>query len=208
MCQISIGRRPQVKIFHFGYELLNWASDPLCKAFGLVELFGPRPDLCPDVTNVTCMTQAQATWLQTNFIDEGLAKIYRGNPMYVPLNLLGTLQAAAGVPGARVGAPVWGQYTPAKYVRNGLELLGCVHLTPEGYTVLYEEMARHVMPHLSGPSSARRVKAGAEGRGFNKAVEAHEATEPEEAQPEAHAEQRPCLSDQERQCWVVVKDEA
>ena len=185
-----LAERPHVHVLHFGYELLDWHSDPLCKAFGLLELFGPRP-LCVDVANATCMTTAQAQWLQTKFIDAGLAHTYRSNSKYHGLNLLGTLQVAGGVPGARVGAPVWSQYSPRRFVRTGIAPFGCVHLTPEGYAVLYEELAKHVLPHLvelrTTPHKAEQAKA----------------TKPGHKVVATSAQQQPCRSDQARECWVV-----
>ena len=141
--------RPHVQVFHFGYELLNWDSCLLCKAFGATELKGRGPHLCPDTTNVTCMTTAQATWLQRKYIDEGLADVYKDNPNYHGLNLLGTLQVAGGVAGASVGRPVMSEYSPEQYVRKATGSWSCVHLTKAGYTALYHELAKHVVPHLS-----------------------------------------------------------
>ena len=126
---VLLAARPHVHVFHFGYELLDWASDPLCAAFGAMELFGPKP-LCLDVANVTCMTRAQATWLQTKFIDEGLARTFARNAKYHALNLLGTLQVAGGVAGAQVGAPVWGRFSPRQCVRGGRRLTPCAWLCP------------------------------------------------------------------------------
>ena len=94
-----LAARPHVHIFHFGYELLDWGSDLLCKAFGALEMYGPKP-LCRDVTNITCMTKAQATWLQTKFIDEGLAQIYKTERISTHC---GTLQAAARISHAKIG---------------------------------------------------------------------------------------------------------
>ena len=186
-----LAARPHVHIYHFGYELLDWSSDPLCKAFGALELFGPRP-LCMDVANVTCMTRTQATWLQTKFIDEGLAQIYKHDERYHGLNLQGTLQTAAGVAGAKVGAPVWSQFSPRRYVRTGYTPLGCVHLTADGYTELYRQMARQV---LLVPPARRAVPLAPSG------VLADEKQGP--ASLREGARQRPCLSDPKRQCWVV-----
>lgn len=194
-----LAARPHVHIFHFGYELLDWGSDLLCKAFGALEMYGPKP-LCRDVTNITCMTKAQATWLQTKFIDEGLAQIYKQQERYHPLNLLGTLQAAANISGAKIGAPVWSQFSPGEFVRNGLEPFGCVHLTPEGYTTLYNEFARQILPMLppdppdpgSGPDDVELpTKLPMEQDGDDDV--------------EAVAYQHACISDPQRQCWVARK---
>lgn len=137
--------KPHVQIYHFGYELLDWDSCEFCKEFGITELKGPKPWLCPDTSNVTCMTTAQTTWLQHKFIDDGLKAIYKNTPNYHGLNLLGTLQVAGGVSGARVGHPVMSQYSPEQYVRKATGSLSCVHLTKAGYTALYKEFVKHVL---------------------------------------------------------------
>ena len=207
-----LAARPHVHVYHFGYELLDWGSDPLCKAFGLLELFGKSP-LCLDVANVTCMTHAQATWLQTKFIDKGLAPIYKEEPRYHPLNLLGTLQAAAGLPGAKVGAPVWSQFSPGPYVRSGLQSFGCVHLTPLGYTVLYKEFYRQIASSLRGPPASSRQIAtllppardeqGLEERAQAEAREVEAEAVEEGVEQAVGAWRRPCVSDSKRLCWVL-----
>ena len=138
--------RPDVHVYHFGYELLNWDASTFCRGFGDMELKGDAPLFCTDARNVSCMTHVQAQWLQTNFIDE-LAKTFaaKGNANYHGLNLLGALQVAGGVPGAKVGAPNWSQYSPTRFVRNEEGPWGCVHLTPDGYTALYTELAKHIL---------------------------------------------------------------
>ena len=90
----------------------------------------------------------QAEYLQRRFIDEGLAREFASNAHYHPLNLLGTLQVAGGVPGARVGAPVWSQYSPSQFVHKADGMWSCVHLTAKGYSVLYAELLKRALPAL------------------------------------------------------------
>ena len=90
----------------------------------------------------------QAEYLQRRFIDEGLAREFASNAHYHPLNLLGTLQVAGGVPGARVGAPVWSQYSPSQFVHKADGMWSCVHLTAKGYSVLYAELLKRARPAL------------------------------------------------------------
>ena len=53
-------QRPHVHVFHFGYELLDWNSCGVCEAFGHLELHGSASrGMCPDTSNVTCMTYSQ-----------------------------------------------------------------------------------------------------------------------------------------------------
>ena len=78
--------RPHVHIYHFGYEILDWDGSAYCKGFG--DLLKP---VCPDTHNISCMTHAQAEWLQFKFVG-GLSERYANNSHYHGLNLLGTLQ--------------------------------------------------------------------------------------------------------------------
>jgi len=82
--------RPNVHVYHFGYDILDWNASAYCRGFS--DLLKP---FCPDTRNVSCMTHTQATWLQFKFVD-ALAQHYTNNSHYHGLNLLGTLQ----VPGA------------------------------------------------------------------------------------------------------------
>jgi len=193
--------RPHVHVWHFGYEILDWNASAYCRGFGDMELKCPSskpncPIFCPDTSNVTCMTHIQAKWLQTDFVDligKQLAAKGKGN--YHALNLLGTLQVAGGVPGAAVGAPVWDAYSPTKYVRNEDDEWGCVHLTPAGYTALYEEFAKHVLAQPLSLAAAPRL--------------AQQLVE--ELSPSAgsvHVERRACASNTQRQCSAVAKTES
>ena len=100
------------------------------------------------------------------------------------------------MPGARVGAPNFDHFTPAKYVRGGLDSFGCVHLTEEGYTTLYSEMFKHVIPHLETPR-------GGEVRGGEVVVEDKAWDKELEPRVGEKTTRRPCLSDAKRQCSVV-----
>lgn len=185
--------RPHVHVWHFGYEILDWSSSAFCAGFGNVELHGKRPFFCPSTSNVTCMTHAQGTWLQTGYVDM-LAAHYANHSHYHGLNLLGTLQVAGGVAGASVGSPNWAAYSPTKYVRKEDDSLGCVHLTPEGYTEVYTELAKHIMPVvLAGDETGEAT--------FEEAPSNTPAREPKAP---ARYKRRSCLSNPRRTCSVVV----
>ena len=183
--------RPHVHVHHFGYEILDWSASAFCRGFGNVELKGKAPLFCEDTSNVTCMTHTQATWLQNKFVDQ-LAEYFRGlnQTKYHGHNLLGTLQVAGGVEGAKVGEPNWDKYSPTQYVRKEDGPLGCVHLTPEGYTALYTELAKRVV----------EVKRRAEEK--DEGAVAMVEDEPR-AKTTAHAERRACRSNARRQCVVI-----
>eukprot|EP00964_Phaeocystis_antarctica_P095601 scaffold62039_cov74-Phaeocystis_antarctica.AAC.1 len=222
-------QRPHVHVFHFGYELLDWNSCGVCEAFGHLELHGSASrGMCPDTSNVTCMTYSQVrpphrspslplplalsltpTLTTTctctrRFIDEGLGREFASNAHYHPLNLLGTLQVAGGVPGARVGAPVWSQYAPSQYVHKADGMWSCVHLTAKGYSALYAELLKRALPALRASASsdamsraAGHVKQQGEQGAEQGLVEAGRLRQANEA---------PCVSNAQRQCWHLAPE--
>ena len=144
----------------------------------------------------------QAEYLQRRFIDEGLAREFASNAHYHPLNLLGTLQVAGGVPGARVGAPVWSQYTPPQFVHKADGMWSCVHLTPKGYSALYAELLTRALPALRASASSDATSRAA-GR-----VEQQGEQDVEQGLVEAgrlrRANEAPCVSNAQRQCWHLA----
>merc|ERR1711907_649714 len=132
--------RPDVHVYQFGYELMDWSSSVHCKGYGNALL---RRQMCPlGWIDVECCNKAQQSYLQQKYVDALAAKYKAKGYHYHGLNLLGTLQAAGGVPGAAVGAPNLKFYSPEKYVLKDSTPLGCVHLTPLGYNTLYAELVK------------------------------------------------------------------
>ena len=145
----------------------------------------------------------QAEFLQRRFIDDGLAREFVNNTHYHGLNLLGTLQVAGGVPGARVGAPVWSQYAPSEYVHKADGKWSCVHLTAKGYTALYAELLKRALPALraSASSDAMSRAAGRVEQGVKQGlVETERVQRANESPWETHA----CVSNRQRQCWHLA----
>ena len=145
----------------------------------------------------------QAEYLQRRFIDEGLAREFASNAHYHPLNLLGTLQVAGGVPGARVGAPVWSQYSPSQFVHKADGMWSCVHLTAKGYSVLYAELLKRALPALRASASSdatSRAAGRVEQQGVAQGVEQGLV----EAGRPRRAIEAPCVSNSQRQCWHLA----
>lgn len=145
----------------------------------------------------------QAEFLQRRFIDEGLAREFASNTHYHPLNLLGTLQVAGGVPGARVGAPVWSQYSPSQFVRKADGMWSCVHLTTKGYSALYAELLKRALPALRASASSDatgRTAGRIEQQGVAQGVEQGLV----EAGRPRRANEAPCVSNSQRQCWSLA----
>ena len=81
-------------VFQFGYELLDWGSCAYCEGMGYTELHGGHDGmLCPDTTNVTCMTHAQGDLLQRRFLDEGLGVTYQVTDRAPTVSTVGSLEA-------------------------------------------------------------------------------------------------------------------
>ena len=141
---------PDVHVYHYGYEIMNWSVSPHCETYAYNEL----GTICKrGYLDKECCIKTQRNFLQTLFVD-ALAAKYAGNRSinYHAVNLLGTLQARGGVPGAETGKPVLTQYSPAQYVRSDSSVWGCVHLTKPDYTVLWEAMAKQM--GFTGPASS------------------------------------------------------
>ena len=209
-------KRPTVQVFHFGYDLLDWSASSFCKDFGDAELKGPTPIFCPaGWANTTCMTRNQAEWLQSRYVDE-LAAHYRStnDSQYHGLNLLGTLQVAGGVPGARVGSPVWSAYSPTRFVRKEHDNLGCVHLTPAGFTSLYSELAKHIVKvrdragNTTVTMASQAASVGASASSPSRLATLSVANAPSASWSSLAVEgtrytRRPCFSNPRRMCWVA-----
>eukprot|EP00937_MAST-01D_sp_MAST-1D-sp2_P002766 g2766.t1 len=131
---------PDVHVYQWGYEILDWSGSSKCKGLGDSEL---KSCCCPKGwADTECMTKIQADYLQTRYVDV-LAAQYSGKHNYHSVNVLGSLQVAGGVAGAAVGKPNWGQYSPTKYVyQDGV--WACLHLTHEGFAVMYQAIAKQM----------------------------------------------------------------
>jgi hypothetical protein len=104
---------PKSKVFQCGYDipclegkcmLLDMLRNPYCG------------------TNITCITTAMVEWQR---MEIGVRQQKYPQPRYTGLNILGTVQKAAGVPGADVGKPVLDKGGPCEWE------FGCVHPKPK-----------------------------------------------------------------------------
>ena len=132
---------PHVHVYQWGYDLLDWSGSSTCKGFGDSEL---KSCCCPKGwEDVDCMNSYQQQYLQTKYVD-ALAKQYESKANYHGLNLLGSLQVAGGVPGAEVGKPVLGKYSPTAYVNQEPGPWESVHLTQQGYRAMYKQLFKQM----------------------------------------------------------------
>jgi len=109
----------RVKVVQFGYDILTFSMG-ICPAVGLA-LF-PACVLDPTCIN-TNFTRLQFEYVQT------LSRMYPGR--HESVNLLGTMQAAGGIVGARPGVPVLNRYTPDIFMAD------CIHASALGYTAVF-----------------------------------------------------------------------
>jgi len=138
-------QHPNVKVYQFGYEIMDWLASAHCRTYG----YNLLHKVCPlGVDDVECCNKEFVKYVQTGYVDV-LGARYAGKHPYHPINLLGTLQKAGGVPGAEVGSPNLGKYSPSKYVIKDSTPLGCVHLTPPGYNLVYKELGKKMFPNHS-----------------------------------------------------------
>jgi len=137
-------QHPNVKVYQFGYEIMDWPASPHCRTYG----YNLLHKVCPlGVDDVDCCNKQFVKYLQTGYVDV-LGARYAGRHPYHPINLLGTLQKAGGVPGADVGHPNLEKYSPSKYVIKDSTPLGCVHLTVPGYNLVYKELGKKMFPGM------------------------------------------------------------
>ena len=132
---------PDVHVYQWGYEILDWKASEFCEGFGDSEL---KSCCCPrGWKDATCMNTYARDYLQIKYVG-ALAERYAAQN-YHGLNLLGTLQAAGGVPGASVGQPVLSEYSPPGSVINASgDPWACVHLTATGFHTMYVELAKQM----------------------------------------------------------------
>jgi len=124
---IALAAHPNVKIVQFGYDLLNWKNNNiLCTIMGTTLTSAS----CGSFPSIQCQNELIAQ-IQYLYVDE-ISKYY---PQHYSVDMLGTLQAAAGVSGATIGSPAWAENSPAQYMDAT-----CIHLNPAGYAAFFEAL--------------------------------------------------------------------
>ena len=122
---------PRLKLVTFGYDILFW-SYLMCQGTG-EKMFKPYcgaktgPDYVACANQLFYSIQHQCT--------EVLAQDYP-DQVFSP-NLLGSWQAAGGVPGAAVGRPVDNVFSPNEY--TGPTKL-CLHANDKGYEIIFNNL--------------------------------------------------------------------
>jgi hypothetical protein len=122
---------PKLKLVTFGYDILFW-SYLMCQSTG-EKMFKPYCGAKSGKDYVTCANQLfYAIQYQCTNV---LAQNYPGQ-VYSP-NLLGSWQAAGRVPGAAIGKPVDGVFSPNEF--TGPTKL-CLHANDKGYDVIFTNL--------------------------------------------------------------------
>ena len=105
---------PEAKVGQLNYDI--GCADDSCRAIGEAFLGGAFCENSADST--TCMGMVLQYW-QTIYVDALQAKY--AMPKYSGMNILGTVQKAAGIEGAEVGTLVLGQGAKCEWT------VSCVH---------------------------------------------------------------------------------
>lgn len=118
---------PPLRIIQFGYDLLC-LNDRSKQGYR-------TSDECPDAANATCFNHRM--WRLSHEVLAPVAARSVPARRHRFYDLLGTLQADAGIAGARPGEPRLDVFTPESYF-----VVDCTHPTPKGFRVLFEELNR------------------------------------------------------------------
>ena len=111
---------PNARIVGFGYDLMGFAGAE-CTEYPLYLLPGCNGD-------ATCVN---THFLKVQGVWDDLAKSYA---FVDSINLLGSLQAAAGSSVAKVGSPDLAHYSPESFYGD------CIHPNEDGFDVLFSNM--------------------------------------------------------------------
>jgi len=112
---------PQLRVVGFGYDLLGFGT-----ILGNILSRAILPD---------CSGNAQCVNSEFLSIQSVYDRLGETKSNFDVLNLLGSLQAHAGVQGAAVGSPVLSEFSP-----NNLFDATAIHPTAEGYRVVFENL--------------------------------------------------------------------
>eukprot|EP00995_Heteronema_vittatum_P000420 NODE_1055_length_1081_cov_260.770349_g736_i0.p1 GENE.NODE_1055_length_1081_cov_260.770349_g736_i0~~NODE_1055_length_1081_cov_260.770349_g736_i0.p1 ORF type:complete len:279 (+),score=129.77 NODE_1055_length_1081_cov_260.770349_g736_i0:60-839(+) len=113
-------KNPKLRVVGFGYDLMGFGKLPLCPIEALA-IF-PHCEDSPVCVN-TQFIKIQTVW-------DMMSKKY---PLVDTVNLLGSLQAAAHMPGASVGHPNLAHYSPDDLMQSN-----CIHPTPTGFGYVFD----------------------------------------------------------------------
>lgn len=118
---------PNIKVVQFGYDLLDFEdNNPVCNVLG----WQVSKTYCGIFPTRECQNELVSK-IQTLYVDK-LSTYY---PNHYSVNLLGALQAAAGVRNAAIGRPNFSEQSPTEFMDPS-----CIHLTEEGYEIMFEAL--------------------------------------------------------------------
>lgn len=123
---------PKIKVVSFGYDILFW---------GYFECIGEGDEIfarCGTHTNKTFIPCANQLFYHIQDTLEGLEKEYTAKGFsFTSPRMLGSLQAAAKIPGAKIGTPNDAFFSPNQY--TGVSRL-CLHANDEGFGIIFNNL--------------------------------------------------------------------
>ena len=114
---------PNVKIFQFGYDILNFGENLECIAMGTA-LFPS----CHD--NAECVN-TQFVKIQHDYVE----KLSQNYTQHTALDILGTLQHAGNDTKATPGNPDLTTWSPKELMEDN-----CIHASQEGFQIIFEQV--------------------------------------------------------------------
>jgi len=110
-------KHPKVQVIQFGYDIINFAKNALCRLIGYDEIHEcfDRPE---------CINP-QMVKIQYLYVDN-MTSYYPEN-QYFAANMLGSLQASENIPGASLEHPNLDYWSPADLIMDN-----CIHPTTDG----------------------------------------------------------------------------
>jgi len=122
---------PRLKLVTFGYDVLFWGY-LMCQGTG-EKMFMPY---CGPKSGPNYITCANQLFYAIQFQCTDVLALNYPNQVFSP-NLLGSWQAAGGVPGAGIGKPVDSVFSPNEF--TGPTKL-CLHANDKGYDVIFANL--------------------------------------------------------------------
>ncbi|ETO28241.1 hypothetical protein RFI_08889 [Reticulomyxa filosa] len=134
---------PEVQVIQFGYDIINFAKNALCKLIGFDEvracfdrpecMMSPPPFFLKKKKKKICLNP-QMVKIQYLYVDNMTS--YYPESQYFAANMLGSLQASEDIPGSSLEHPNLDYWSPADLIMDN-----CIHPTIDGgFPVIFNNL--------------------------------------------------------------------